>query len=48
MYRVWGYLTEYSLLLIIGALTALIWANIDVESYNRLVGFELIKDSIVG
>lgn len=32
MYRVWNFLTNYSLLLIIGAVTALIWANMDVLS----------------
>ncbi|MCT4556614.1 MAG: Na+/H+ antiporter NhaA [Pelagimonas sp.] len=30
MYRVWNFLTNYSLLLIIGAVSALIWANMDV------------------
>ncbi|MEM7295144.1 MAG: Na+/H+ antiporter NhaA [Pseudomonadota bacterium] len=30
MYRVWNFLTEYSLLLIFGAVIALIWANMDV------------------
>lgn len=29
MYRVWNFLTNYSLLLIIGALIALVWANLD-------------------
>ena len=29
MYRVWNFVAEYSLLLILGAITALIWANID-------------------
>lgn len=30
MYRVWNFLASYSLLLIIGAVLALIWANLDV------------------
>ncbi|MEO1329862.1 MAG: Na+/H+ antiporter NhaA [Pseudomonadota bacterium] len=29
MYRVWNFLTEYSLLLVIGAVVALFWANLD-------------------
>lgn len=37
MYRVWNYLSEYSLLLIGGALIALIWANVDAHSYHAFV-----------
>lgn len=48
MYRVWNFLTNYSLLLIIGALIALIWANIDPTSYQHFVHLELIHDSWVG
>ena len=32
MYRVWNFVTNYSLLLILGAIIALIWANIDYDS----------------
>ncbi len=35
MYRVWNFLTEYSLLLILGAVIALAWANLDYESYHH-------------
>ncbi|SHI78141.1 Na+/H+ antiporter NhaA [Wenxinia saemankumensis] len=48
MYRVWDFLTRYSLLLIIGALIALAWANIDAESYRRFVEFELLRDVPIG
>jgi NhaA family Na+:H+ antiporter len=48
MYRVWNFLTNYSLLLIIGASIALVWANIDSASYNHFVHLELIHDSWVG
>ena len=48
MYRVWNFVTNYSLLLIAGALIALVWANVDAESYHRFVEFELIHDFIVG
>ena len=37
MYRVWNFLTNYSLLLIFGAIIALIWANIDYKSYHDFV-----------
>ncbi len=48
MYRVWSFLTNYSLLLIIGALIALIWANIDYESYHNLVEFKIWGDAPIG
>jgi NhaA family Na+:H+ antiporter len=48
MYRVWNFLTNYSLLLIIGAGIALIWANTDPASYHHFVELELIHDSWVG
>lgn len=41
MYRVWNFLTNYSLLLIIGAITALIWANIDAKGYHHFVEYPL-------
>ena len=48
MYRVWNFVTNYSLLLILGALIALIWANIDAHSYHHFVEFELFHDFIIG
>ncbi len=48
MYRVWNFLTTYSLLLIIGALTALIWANTDPHSYHHLVEYPLWANDLVG
>ena len=48
MYRVWNFVTNYSLLLILGALIALVWANIDAKSYHHFVEFELIHDFIIG
>ena len=41
MYRVWNFLSNYSLLLIIGAVIALIWANVDHSSYEHFVEFEI-------
>lgn len=48
MYRVWNFLTHYSLFLIIGAVIALIWANTDFQSYTNFIQMELISDSIIG
>ncbi len=48
MYRVWDFITNYSILLISGALIALVWANIDPSSYHAFVDFELIEDFIIG
>ena len=48
MYRVWNFLTNYSLLLIIGALIALIWANIDYESYHYFVEFVIWDNVPIG
>ena len=48
MYRVWNFLTNYSLLLIIGAITALIWANLDYESYHNVVEFVIWDHAPIG
>ena len=48
MYRAWNYVTNYSILLIAGALIALVWANIDPQSYHHLVEYPLWFNSLVG
>ncbi|HBG97207.1 MAG: Na+/H+ antiporter NhaA [Rhodobacteraceae bacterium] len=48
MYRVWNYITTYSILLVLGAITALVWANLDAHSYHAFVDTILIKDFPVG
>lgn len=48
MYRVWDYISAYSLLLIAGTLVALGWANMDPDSYHNLVHFVLIDDFLIG
>ena len=48
MYRVWNFVTTYSLLLIAGALIALVWANVDAQSYHDFVGFIVIDNSFIG
>jgi NhaA family Na+:H+ antiporter len=48
MYRVWGFVAEYSLLLIAGALIALGWANIDPDSYKKFHDIVLIDPFFIG
>lgn len=48
MYRVWGYLTEYSLLLIMGALIALVWANTSYDSYHHFVEYVIWDHAWIG
>ncbi len=48
MYRVWNFVTNYSLLLIIGALIALVWANIDAHSYHHLVEYPIWFNDWIG
>lgn len=48
MYRVWDFLAEYSLLLIIGAAIALCWANIDPHSYHAFIDYPLAENAWIG
>jgi Na+:H+ antiporter, NhaA family len=48
MYRVWNYVSDYSLLLIGGAAIALVWANLAPESYHGLVHFTLWAGGPIG
>ena len=48
MYRVWNFITNYSILLICGALLALVWANLDAQSYHHFVEYVLIDDFFIG
>ena len=48
MYRVWNFVTNYSLLLILGALVALVWANVDAAGYRNFVEYELVHDFFIG
>ena len=47
-YRVWDFIQEYSLLLVTGAFGALLWANVDYDSYHHLVEVVLIDHSPIG
>ncbi|WP_339948889.1 Na+/H+ antiporter NhaA [uncultured Albimonas sp.] len=48
MYKLWSFVSEYSLLLIAGALVALGWANVAPDSYHHFVEFPLIDDFFIG
>jgi NhaA family Na+:H+ antiporter len=48
MYRVWNFVTTYSLLLIGGAVLALIWANTAPDSYHAFVDYPLIERFFIG
>ncbi|MEL7026564.1 MAG: Na+/H+ antiporter NhaA, partial [Pseudomonadota bacterium] len=48
MYRVWGFIENYSLLLIIGAIIAVIWANTDAHSYHYVVEYPILFNNWVG
>ena len=60
MYRVWNFLTNYSLLLIFGALIALVWANLDLiapvagdphywaDTYHYFVDFVIWDHAPIG
>ncbi len=48
MYRIWSFVTNYSLLLIFGAVLALLWANTNPDSYHHFVDCVLVDQSIIG
>ena len=48
MYRVWNFVTNYSLLLILGALIALVWANTNPDSYHHFVEFVIWDHAPIG
>lgn len=48
MYRVWGFITDNSILLISGAIIALVWANIDATSYKFFAEYPLWVNNWVG
>jgi len=48
MYRVWNFVTTYSILLIAGAVTALAWVNLDPASYHDFVEFVLAEEFVIG
>jgi Na+:H+ antiporter, NhaA family len=48
MHRIWRFVSEFSLLLLIGALAGLVWANLAPESYHHFVDLPLWTDGPIG
>ena len=48
MYRVWNFVAEYSILLLVGALSALLWANLDPAGYKAFHDIVLIDHFFIG
>jgi NhaA family Na+:H+ antiporter len=46
--RIWSFVSEYSLLLVAGALVALVWANLDPGSYQDFKDLVLVENSVIG
>ena len=44
----WSFIQEYSVLLVFGAFGALIWANINYDSYHHIVDMVLIDNFFIG
>ena len=48
MYRVWNFVSDYSLLLLVGAAAALLWANVDPHSYHHFIEHPIWFNSWIG
>ncbi len=48
MDKTWRFIADYSLLLVSGAVLALVWANINPHSYENIIDGVLLKDSFIG
>ncbi|WP_428929022.1 Na+/H+ antiporter NhaA [Marinibacterium sp. SX1] len=48
MNKIWNFVAEYSVLLISGAILALIWANLAPGAYHHFVEFELFHGGPIG
>ena len=48
MYRVWNFVTNYSLLLIGGAAIGLLWANLNPHSYHDLIEHVIADNFFIG
>ncbi len=48
MYRVWNFVSDYSILLLLGAAIALIWANTDPHGYHHFIEFPIWFNSWIG
>ena len=48
VYRVWNIVTQFSLLLLSGAVLALVWANVSPDSYHHFVEFVIWDHAPIG
>jgi NhaA family Na+:H+ antiporter len=48
VYRVWSIVTQFSLLLLGGAIAALVWANINPDSYHHFIEFVIWDHAPIG
>ena len=48
MHRVWNFMLDYSVLLLVGAGVALVWANTDEHSYHEIIDYTLLVNGFVG
>lgn len=48
MYRVWNFITNYSILLILGTLIALVWANVDYKGYHHFTEMVIWDHAPIG
>ena len=48
LYRTWRFISDYSALLIVGALAGLAWANLHPAGYHAFVDFALIDGGPIG
>jgi NhaA family Na+:H+ antiporter len=48
MKRIWRFVGEYSLLLVLGAVIGLVWANVSPASYRAFVDFPLLDGGPIG
>lgn len=48
IYKLWGFVMQYSILLVSGSIFALVWANVSHESYTHFNHLILIDDFFIG
>ncbi len=48
MHRIWRFVLEYSVLLLGGAVVALVWANVDYHSYHDVIEATIWKNPYIG
>jgi len=48
LHRIWKFVIEYSLLLLTGAVVALLWANVDYDSYHKIIDGVLWVNPYIG